>query len=613
MNYFNRYFFNSQNYSHINTSIPNHTSKRTIEINDKQKIQYCNNYIKTTKYTILTFLPLFLIEEFNPKTKIANCYFLIIVILQCIPIISNTNGVPTVLLPLSVVVIIDAFFQIMDDYNRYQSDLKANSMQYKVYNPDLCKFINIQSNEIKVGDIIKLYSQDIIPADILILRVSNEGTSSSNQCYVETKSLDGETNLKMKVTPNNRILQHFTYEVKGYIEMENPNKSIDSFDGVLHLHNHITQTIEKEPLQIANILLRGCVLRNTKRIIGIVINTGNDTKIMMATMNKKLVTKTSLLEIETSIEIRKIVILLVFFCILASSSQLIFISMNQIQESESVSVSRYPYLIYQVNSNPFVSWIIAFFYYFLLHATFIPVSLLVSMNVVRSYQSYFMNRDNDMYDMDFGIHALVRTLSLNEELGQISHIFSDKTGTLTSNSMDFRKMSIRGVKYGLGMTEISKSIEKINHNLSSSKSLTSLNIKDIPIDIPIERNITNHVSFYDPSYDQYRQENHNFFRCLSICHDIVAEVNHLTKSTKLSPSNPDDEALYYAAKYFGFEFLGRFIDSEERNMLVLKSSFHSKDVNIQILHTLAFTSKRKRMSVITLEDDEIVIYCKGER
>ena len=104
-----------------------------------------------------------------------------------------------------------------------------------------------------------------------------------------------------------------------------------------------------------------------------------------------------------------------------------------------------------INSQLIIGqWIIQFFVVFLLHASMIPVALYVSMAFVRFIQSSFINNDLSMYYEKLDIPANVRTMTLNEELGQISHVFSDKTGTLTCNVMNYRKSSINGIIYGQG-------------------------------------------------------------------------------------------------------------------------------------------------------------------
>lgn len=88
-------------------------------IKNSQEYQFRSNFIKTSKYEIWSFLPLFLLEEFNPSTKLANCYFLIIAGMQCVQLISNTRGYPTVLLPLLLVLFISGLFKCFEDIERY--------------------------------------------------------------------------------------------------------------------------------------------------------------------------------------------------------------------------------------------------------------------------------------------------------------------------------------------------------------------------------------------------------------------------------------------------------------------------------------------------------------
>lgn len=194
--------------------------------------------------------------------------------------------------------------------------------------------------------------------------------------------------------------------------MEHPNKLIDSFTGVIDLG----KAYGREAISPNSVLLRGCVLRNTDWAMGLVVNTGHDTKIMMSSSGTR--SKTSQLESMASQEIIRIIYLLALVCAVGATGQALWNSIN--------NISHMWYLRW--NENPIAFWFIDFFYFFLLHATFIPVSLYVSMSVARYFQSYLMNNDLRMYYESTDTPALVRTMTLNEELGQISHIFSDKTG-----------------------------------------------------------------------------------------------------------------------------------------------------------------------------------------
>ena len=370
--------------------------------------------------------------------------------------------------------------------------------------------------------------------------------------------------------------------------MEHPNKLIDSFAGVVDLGS----TIERVAVQVSNVLLRGTVLRNTDWVIGIVINTGHDTKIMMSNTVTK--PKTSYLETCTSKEIKRIILLLVFICFTGATGEAVFSRVKGVKNSWYID---WP-------AEPGSFWFVQFFYYFLLHATFIPVSLYVSMSLVRSFQSYFMNGDLEMYHAATDMPALVRTMTLNEELGQITHIFSDKTGTLTCNVMDFRKASIHGVSYGLGITEIGKAAWKLQGREVPPEVLAG-EAKAKELSVP-------HVSFYCSTYDKDFQEGgiqkskiQQFFRFIAICHDVIPEV--IDGTVRLSASNPDDEALVCAAEYFGFQFTGR----RDKKVIIMNRE-RGVEEEVDILETLAFTSKRKRMSVIIRDTDGVIrLLCKG--
>ena len=200
--------------SPLTSSLPNNWPKsseedlnerpnRIILIGDQQQFAFKNNFVKTSKYESYNFLPKFLLEEFNPKTKIANCYFLLVSILQCIPQISNTFGLPTTLIPLLFVVLVDGIFAILEDLSRHRADLEANSSIGLVFSSESNTFIEKKWADICVGDFVKIRSREKIPADVIILSVAEKSKIPQGLCYVETKSLDGETNLKLKsVVPN---------------------------------------------------------------------------------------------------------------------------------------------------------------------------------------------------------------------------------------------------------------------------------------------------------------------------------------------------------------------------------------------------------------------------
>ena len=173
--------------------------KRVIVIGKSQEFSFCSNFVKTSKYEWWNFLPKFLMEEFNPRTKVANCYFLMISGLQCIPAISNTGGYPTTLIPLLFVVFVDALFQVFEDISRHRADSKANASLSCRFDRSTNTFKPCRWSELEVGDFIKINTRETIPADVVILSVAEKAEPAQGLCYVETKSLDGETNLKIRM------------------------------------------------------------------------------------------------------------------------------------------------------------------------------------------------------------------------------------------------------------------------------------------------------------------------------------------------------------------------------------------------------------------------------
>lgn len=104
------------------------------------------------------------------------------------------------------------------------------------------------------------------------------------------------------------------------------------------------------------------------------------------------------------------------------------------------------YLYFQFDMG--VNGVISFFSYFLLFNTLLPISLIVTLELVKVVQSVYIMGDLQMYSPERNRTAKVSSTSIIEELGQIDYIFSDKTGTLTRNVMEFKLLHVGGHLYG---------------------------------------------------------------------------------------------------------------------------------------------------------------------
>ncbi|KAM6361022.1 phospholipid-transporting ATPase IA isoform 7-T10 [Alca torda] len=266
-------------------------------------------------------------------------------------------------------------------------------------------------------------------------RLSTGKSEPQAMCYIETSNLDGETNLKIRqglpLTSDIKDIESLM-RLSGRIECESPNRHLYDFVGNIRLDGHGTV-----PLGSDQILLRGAQLRNTQWVHGIVVYTGHDTKLMQNSTSPPL--KMSNVERITNIQI------LILFCILIAMSLICSIG-SAIWNRRHTGRDWYLDLNYGGASN----FGLNFLTFIILFNNLIPISLLVTLEVVKFIQAYFINWDIDMHYEPTDTAAMARTSNLNEELGQVKYIFSDKTGTLTCNVMQFKKCTVAGVAYGQG-------------------------------------------------------------------------------------------------------------------------------------------------------------------
>ncbi|KAJ2372256.1 aminophospholipid translocase, partial [Coemansia sp. RSA 2603] len=333
-------------------------------------------------------------------------------------------------------------------------------------------------------------NKEAIPADIVLLSSSEP----EGMCYVETSNLDGETNLKVKqAVPETASLMTVAdlTGLRGHLKTEVPNDSLYTFEGTLVSEGGRLGFCEM-PLSPTQVLLRGAILRNTDWIYAVVVFTGHETKLMRNATAAPI--KRTNVEKTTNQQIIFLFIILIILAVMSALGSQIMTSRNRDQLS-------YLYLPAGGGASTFVKNILTFI---ILYNNLIPISLIVTMEVVKFQQAQLINADMDMYDESSDTPALARTSSLVEELGQVEYIFSDKTGTLTCNIMEFRQCSIAGVMYS-DVVEASKRAHIVDGEVVGQYDFTQLREQ-------MSRN------------DAYAAQLFEFFQLLSTCHTVIPEL-----------------------------------------------------------------------------------------
>ncbi|XP_069313671.1 phospholipid-transporting ATPase VD [Eulemur rufifrons] len=390
---------------------------------------YVNNRIRTTKYTLLNFVPRNLFEQFH---RAANLYFLFLVVLNWVPLVEAFQKEIT-MLPLVVVLTIIAIKDGLEDYRKYKIDKQINNLVTKVYSRKEKKYIDRCWKDVTVGDFIRLSCNEVIPADMVLLF----STDPDGICHIETSGLDGESNLKQRQVVRGHAEQDSEVDPEKFssrIECESPNNDLNRFRGFLEHSNKERVGLSKE-----NLLLRGCTIRNTEAVVGIVVYAGHETKAMLNNSGPRY--KRSKLERRANTDVLWCVLLLVIMCLTGALGH-------------GIWLSRYEHMLFFNIPEPdghVISPVLAGFYMFwtmiILLQVLIPISLYVSIEIVKLGQIYFIQSDVDFYNEKMDSTVQCRSLNITEDLGQIQYLFSDKTGTLTENKMVFRRCSVAGFDY----------------------------------------------------------------------------------------------------------------------------------------------------------------------
>ena len=560
--------------------------------NSTNNVTFWSNKEENHKYSIILFLPIVLFNQFR---QFGNFFYLLLSISQFIPQF-KVGFLFTYISPLAMVVSFSMGKELYDDIKRRIQDKKTNSTLITTISldKDTWKVNRTQKKaaDLQIGDIIELKKDTRVPADIIVLKTFND--TEDNQAFIRTDQLDGETDWKLRKAPGltqEKSERDLVY-MNGYIQYEPPSKLIYNFEGVLKYQND-QGVMQKEALNLENTMWASTVVASQK-IIGIVIYTGKETRAQMNSSTPKI--KIGVLDDE-----------------LNTLNKYLFVIMFALS------------LILTLLKGFYLTMIFTFIKFIILFCAIIPIALRVNLDVSKTWFSYVISKDKSIPE------TIARNSTIPEELGRISYIFSDKTGTLTKNEMIFKKIAMETEQFGeesfndlidilsdecqscdaplLDLFNMAK--YKNNENLNNNKNINEENIIDTNSNQNSLSISNNDINLLSKSVDSNRKPKRIRRERNKLIRDTITAMvlcNNVTPTeTGYQASSPDEIALVKFAERLNMKLFHR-TDKE----IKIKDSAQNIE-EFEVLANFPFSSDTKRMGIVlkNKKHGHIIYYLKG--
>ena len=550
---------------------------------DEQRLNITNwsNKEENNKFNVFTFFPITLFNQFR---QFGNLFYLIMTITQFIPTLA-VGFLFTYIAPLAFVVAVSMGKELYDDINRRIQDKKTNSTKITIIisTGNSVQRAEKNASDLQIGDVVELKKDGRVPADLVVLKTFNE--AKDNQAFIRTDQLDGETDWKLRkapgITQNMDESKLFSSSLE--YEYEPPSKLIYEFKGVVKCKTE--EGDKKEPLNLENTMWASTVVASQK-VIGVVIYTGKETRAKMNLSTPKL--KLGILDQEINrLNLYLFVITFIVAFIITCAKGF--------------------------NSNFFFNLI----KYIVLFCAIIPISLRVNLDVSKTYFSIRINRDKEIKD------TIARNSTIPEELGRISYVFTDKTGTLTKNEMIFKIIAMDSEvfneeKFADLKQILSDECQEGNdapmldlikkQNIIPENNLSTSNISNSDSNL-ISTSLKGNEPKMKKSLKRHRNKLiRDAITAMCLCNNVtpIVDDNDNSKMT-YQASSPDEVALVKFAETLDMKLVAR------TDKLITIVDAAGNEEEFDVLANFPFSSDTKRMGIIlkNRKHGHIIYYLKG--
>ena len=571
------------------------------------------NKVISSKYTPWTFLPFAIAIQFK---RGVNMFYLCVAILLIVGNYANNVFSPpfdaggTIVL-LAIVVGFGMILEGTNDFLRHRGDWETNGTQVKKIRLDgSCE--TVCWGELIPGDLILINKDDQVAADILILAALSPETRQI--CYIETSGIDGETNLKMKEVPPffvkpvldefplngnslrledvNKIGSIVAEKCQGSYEYEEPNSFLQ-FNGVFN-----SDRKDQVAVDFTNLVLRGSNIRNTQHVIGMVMYAGAETKLVLS--NEMSSGKFS--RMDQSINGLLIAVLGLYFIMVIIATLLLFTGPD---------TDQFWYLDYMDVTQGYLvpGWLAFLFTNLVLFSSTVPIPMVIIADVINFACSYYIVNDLEMYHEETDTAAGARNAQLVTDLGMVTHVFSDKTGTLTRNEMKLVGCYVDGQTYGVPP----ESRVEIQTEVAIESPV------EIQTEVVIETPDLDKATLFQDVIDLLKSSQSgqdrirvlDFFVFLATCHTTLVQEDPKTGNQSFNSESPDEEAFVKAAADVGVSLI-----NTQNGMYTVSLMMDGTTLKYSVLALNAFNSTRKRMSVVFSREmldgeTETIVLVKG--